>query len=163
MAATNSKLLWFAAQFEALYNGRPWYGTPLLELVKPVTPAKAFWQPKKNAHSIAQLISHIIYWRQPLIKRLSGDLDYTPSVQSEDNWKINEQLRKKGWKSLLQSLEESQHLLVTLLTNHKDSLLKKKYSDNLTYQELINGILQHDLYHTGQVAYLKNIYQRKKK
>ena len=63
----------------------------------------------------------------------------------------------------MNSLAESQAQLLTLLAKQKDSILKKKYSDKATFQDLINGILQHDLYHTGQIAYLKSIYRANKK
>jgi hypothetical protein len=35
------------------------------------------------------------------------------------------------------------------------------YSDKATFQHLINGILQDDLYHAGQIAYPKSIYHKK--
>jgi uncharacterized damage-inducible protein DinB len=130
----------------------------MCEILKRVTPAKAFWQPAEGAHSIAQITSHMIYWRQALIKRLNGDIEYKPSMKSEDNWKSNDQLKRKGWKALKKSLDESQAHLLSLLTLQKDSLLKRKYSDRASFQDLINGILQHDLYHTGQIAYLKSIH-----
>ena len=162
MSAPNPKLTNYVAQFTTMYDGNPWYGNSICQIIEPITPAKAYWQPTPGAHTIAQIVSHMIYWRQALIKRLGGDLDYKPSMKSEDNWKSHEQLKKLGWKSLLKSLEESQSQLLTLLSNQKDNLLKKKYSDKATFQELINGILQHDLYHTGQIAYLNSIYQKKK-
>ncbi len=83
-------------------------------------------------------------------------------MESEENWKTNELLKKAGWRSLLNSLAESQAQLLTLLAKQKDSILKKKYSEKGTFQDIIHGVLQHDLYHTGQLAYLKNIYHTKK-
>jgi uncharacterized damage-inducible protein DinB len=163
MKLTNGKISQYAAQFGALYNGEPWYGNPMCRILENITPAKAFWQPTHDAHSIAQIISHMIYWRQSLIKRLEGDLEYKSSMKSEDNWKSNERLKKTGWKSLQKSLDESQVLLLSLLIRQKDALLKKKYRHEATFQDLINGILQHDLYHTGQIAYLKSIYTNKRK
>lgn len=163
MKSSNPKISRFAAQFSAMYNGKPWFGDSICQILKSITPAKAYWQPNDGAHSIAQITSHMIYWRQSLIKRLNGDLDYKPSMTSEDNWRSNEQLKKTGWKSLQKSLHESQALLLSVLTKQKDSILNKKYSDKANYQDLINGILQHDLYHTGQIAYLKSIYRNKKK
>ena len=163
MKSLNPKVNQFIEQFTALYDGQPWYGDSLCQILENVTPRKGFWQPAQDAHSIAQLISHLIYWRQSLIKRLAGDLHYKSSMQSDENWKSNEQLKKEGWKSLMNSLAESQAQLLSLLSKQKDSLLKKKYSDQATFQEVITGILQHDLYHTGQIAYIKSIYPKNKK
>jgi uncharacterized damage-inducible protein DinB len=163
MKPTNPKVSHYVAQFSAMYDGHPWYGDSLCQILESITPAKAYWQPTNGAHSIAQITSHMIYWRQSLIKRLNGDFDYKPSMKSDENWKSNELLKKARWKSLLNSLAESQAQLLTLLARQKDSILKQKYSDKATFQDLINGILQHDLYHTGQIAYLKSIYTNRKK
>jgi uncharacterized damage-inducible protein DinB len=160
MPSPNPRLSQYVSQFEAMYNGHPWYGDSICEILATVTPAKAYWQPTKEAHTIAQIVSHMIYWRQSLIKRLDGDLEYKPSMKSEDNWKSNAQLKKAGWKLLLKSLDTSQAQLLSLLAKEKDTLLKKKYSDKATFHDLINGILQHDLYHAGQIAYLKSAYRK---
>lgn len=162
MRSPNPKISLFASQFAANYDGQPWYGDSFYDILEKVKPAMAYWQPKRNAHSIAQLVSHIIYWRSALIKRLEGDLEYRPSMKSEFNWRSNEQLKKTGWKSLRKSLDESQFKLLSVLSNQKDSLLKKKYTEKASFFDLINGILQHDLYHLGQIAYLKSIYSHKK-
>lgn len=162
MRTSNPQVSHYVAQFNAMYDGEPWYGHSIGKLLGSVTPAKAFWQPHVSSHSIAQIVSHMIYWRQALIKRLDGDLNYKPSMQSEENWKSTEQLKKEGWKSLKKSLDQSQAQLLHLLKKQKDAILIKKYSDKATFQDLINGILQHDLYHTGQIAYIKSIYTNKK-
>lgn len=161
MKSPNPKVSQFVAQFSTNYDGHPWYGDSICQILQSITPAKAFWQPTKDTHSIAQITSHMIYWRQTLIKRLDGDLEYKPSMKSDENWKSNDQLKKIGWQSLKKSLDNSQVQLLSLLSTQKDSILKKKYSEKTTFEELINGLLQHDLYHTGQIAYLKSIYRKK--
>ena len=163
MKSSNPKLSQYSTQFAAMYDGHPWYGESICQILEKVTPAKAYWQPAKGAHSIVQIVSHMIYWRQALIKRLAGNLEYKPSMKSEENWKSNDQLKKIGWKSLKQLLTTSQEQLLALLSKENDSLLKRQYSDKATFQDLINGILQHDLYHSGQIAYLKSIYHNNKK
>ena len=162
MRSPNPKLNFYIAQFAAMYDGQPWYGDSICQVLESISPAKSYRQPTQGAHSIAQLVSHMVYWRLALIKRLEGDTDYKPSMKSEDNWKSNMQLKKMGWKNLKKSLEGSQTKLLSLLSKQNDNLLKKKYSEKATFLDLINGILQHDLYHTGQVAYLKSIYHQKK-
>lgn len=163
MKTGNPKVRAFMDQFSSIFDGQPWFGESISQILEGVTPATAYWQPIRTAHSIAQVISHMIYWRQTLIKRLEGDMEYKSSMKSDDNWKDNEALKKSGWQSLNDSLEDSQTQMLSLLAKQNDTLLKKKYSDKATYQALINGILQHDLYHTGQIAYLKSLYQIKNK
>ncbi len=114
-------------------------------------------KPTEGAHSIAQLLSHTIYWRESLIKKLENDLEYKASMKSEDNWRTNENLKLLGWKKLRSQFEESQKKIVTLLAKQDDSFLEKPYQKTVTMHDLIKGIIQHDIYHLGQIAYVKSI------
>jgi len=148
-------------QFEKVYSDSPWYGDSIQQIINQVTEEAAFWQPTKNAHSIAQIVWHMVYWRQALIKRLEGDVAYKPSMKSEDNWSINEKLQNSRWEKIKELLAESQEKLITLLKKQDDSLLDKAYSEKASYLDVITGIFQHDLYHLGQIAYLKSIHTGK--
>jgi uncharacterized damage-inducible protein DinB len=147
------------SQFVTTYKGKPWYGSSITKILSDVTEKVALWKPTENAHSIAQLVWHMTYWRQALIKKLEGDLDYKASMESEDNWISPEKIRSVGWKNILEQLQESQEKIVKLLKKQDDSLLEKPYYKAVIYHEIITGILQHDIYHLGQIAYVKSIYK----
>ena len=144
-------------QFARVYGESPWYGDSIQQIVNQVTEEAAFWQPTKNAHSIAQIVWHMVYWRHALIKRLEGDVAYKPSMKSEDNWSINENIKNSSWGKIKELLAESQEKIITLLKKQDDSLLDKAYSEKASYLDVINGIFQHDLYHLGQIAYLNKM------
>ncbi|MEQ1586732.1 MAG: DinB family protein [Cyclobacteriaceae bacterium] len=159
--SSRKKIQELVGQFTKVYSESPWYGDSILGIINRVTDDAAFWQPNKNAHSIAQIVWHMIYWRQALIKRLEGDSVYKPSMKSEDNWSNDGKLKTTSWKNIKELLTESQEKLTTLLDKQDDSLLDKAYTEKATYEELITGIFQHDLYHLGQIAYLKSIHSSK--
>lgn len=159
--ASRKQIQELIGQFTRVYSETPWYGDSILGIINQVTEEGAFWQPAKNAHSIAQIVCHMIYWRQALIKRLEGDVAYKPSMKSEDNWSINEKLINSSWEKIKELLAESQEKLITLLKKQDDSLLDKAYSEKASYRDVITGIFQHDLYHLGQIAYLKSIHTGK--
>jgi uncharacterized damage-inducible protein DinB len=150
-------------QFETIYNGEPWYGNSIAKILEDITEDNAFWESTEGAHSIAQLVWHIIYWRQSLIKKLEKDLEYKASMKSEANWRTNEDLKPLGWKKLRSQFEESQQKIVTLLAKQDDSFLEKPYQKAVTMHDLIKGIIQHDIYHLGQIAYVKSILPLNKK
>ncbi|MCW5909848.1 MAG: DinB family protein [Cyclobacteriaceae bacterium] len=158
----NKEIQQLVMQFRSIYDGEPWYGNPMQEILKDVPAEAAFWAPKKNAHSIAQLVWHMVYWRQSLIKRLAGDTAYKGSVKSEDNWSTEAKLKALGWPAIRELLHASQKQLIELLEKQTDKLLDEPYSEKATYRDLITGIIQHDLYHLGQVAYLKSISKMQK-
>ena len=156
--ASRNKIKELVREFTSVYSESPWFGDSILGIISQVTDEGAFWQPNKNAHSIAQIVWHMIYWRQAIIKRLEGDIVYKPSMKSEDNWSNDGKLKTTSWKNIKELLAESQEKLATLLDRQDDSLLDKAYTEKATYEELIAGIFQHDLYHLGQIAYLKSIH-----
>jgi len=148
-----------ANQFAVNYEGEPWYGSSFTKILSDVTEEVALWQPTEQAHSIAQLVWHMTYWRQGLIKKLEGDLSYKSSMKSEDNWSTSEKIQSVGWKKILEQFQQSQEKIVRLLKEQDDSFLEELYLKAVTYRELIAGILQHDIYHLGQIAYIKSIYK----
>ncbi|MBN8577179.1 MAG: DinB family protein [Cytophagales bacterium] len=155
---TNKQIIELVAQFKSNYEGEPWFGNSMREILNEVSPEIAFGTPTKKAHSLAQIVWHMVYWRQSLIKRLAGDIGYKGSMKSEDNWSTAERLLALGWPAIQELLHTSQQQLVELLEQQTDDLLELPYSEKATYRQLINGIIQHDLYHLGQVAYLKSIF-----
>lgn len=148
-----------ANQFATTYEGEPWYGSSISKILSDVTETVALWKPTEDSHSIAQLVWHITYWRQTLIKRLEGDLTYKSSMESEDNWSSHAKIKSVGWKKVVENFQESQRKLVSLLKEQDDSFLEKHYFKKVTYHEIIAGIQQHDIYHLGQIAYIKSIYK----
>lgn len=122
-----------------------------------MTEQEAFEQPAAGIHSIAELIAHVIYWRTPLIKALQGKKDYKGSVEHPDNWRSPEQLKAKGWKELLKEFDESQHTMLSLLRNAKPEFFTSEYAPGRTWSFVVEGIVQHDIYHLGQIALVKKM------
>mgnify|MGYP002777408195 CR=1 FL=1 len=145
----------YLQHFEAIFDGEPWFGDSFNEKLKDLTEAEAFTRPADNIHSIAELLSHCIYWRLPLIKKLEGDHQYKGSMKSEENWLPLEKLKAKGWKKLLKEWNESQRHLIALLQKTPDTFLKEPFRDGHTNTHLIDGILQHDIYHLGQIGLVR--------
>ncbi|MBK7650820.1 MAG: DinB family protein [Flammeovirgaceae bacterium] len=65
----------------------------------------------------------------------------------------------RGLENILEQFQESQQKVVELLKKQDDAFLEKPYYKAVTYREIITGILQHDIYHLGQIAYIKSIYK----
>lgn len=143
--------------FHQLYEKGAWFGDTYMEKLQDITQDEAFTPPMKDVHSIAELVSHVIYWRTPIIKRLKGEKDYAPSMESPDNWVPLEKLKAKGWKKLLEEFEASQKELLTLLKGAKPEFFKGEYSPGNSWDYVTEGIVQHDVYHLGQLALVKKM------
>ena len=74
-------------------------------------------------------------------------------MNSPDDWKDNTELRKFGWTNLKNALYNSRIELIELFANRDDTYLENKFLDTeYNFHYLIEGIIQHDLYHLGQIG-----------
>lgn len=147
----------YVTDFEQLYEKGAWFGDTYMEKLADVTEKEAFTPPMKGVHTIAELVAHVIYWRTPIIKRLKGGKDYAASVDSPENWVPLDQLKAKGWKKILNDFGESQRELLNLLKQAKPGFFKEEYSPGNSWDYVVDGIIQHDIYHLGQLALVKKM------
>ena len=68
-------------------------------------------------------------------------------------------LKVKGWDALLDELKATQRALIELLENQKDEFLGSQYQPGYSYEFLIEGTIQHDYYHLGQIGLVIKILQ----
>ena len=146
----------YIRQLESIYDGRPWYGDSLLHKLEQIGPKEAFATPAPGIHSVAQLTAHILIWRRVLVERLKGNADFKVEINSAEDWPSQKDLQKKGWEKILSELADSQRELLELLSAETDELLARTYDDKHNFRFLIEGIIQHDIYHTGQIGLLQS-------
>jgi uncharacterized damage-inducible protein DinB len=138
-------------QLKAIWDGKLWADVNLKEKVSAINETNAFIQPIKDMRSIAEIVSHMLVWRQYTINTIKGSSN-TLTMESPDNWKSNELLKPIGWKNLLDAFESSNEELITLLNEKDDTFLKEEYKSGSRFDFLLEGIIHHDLYHLGQIG-----------
>ena len=70
---------------------------------------------------------------------------------------MREKLKEKGWQQIFEDYVDSVDMLIRLLEEREDTFLDEKYFDpefngEFPYSFTVYGILQHDLYHLGQIG-----------
>ena len=149
-------------QLTELQEGSRWFDQYLKDRINSVSEEEAFTRPIPELHSVAEHIAHIIAWRKECLLRFKGQR--TDLMNSPDDWKDNETLRAIGWHNLTNELYESTATMIHALQNEDDAYLDTPFADtdyNIHY--LIEGILQHDLYHLGQIGITIKLLQQQKK
>ncbi len=141
----------YLRQLDSIYDGEPWYGDSLLDKLAAVTPEMAFALPANGIHSIAQIVAHMLVWRRVLAEHLKGNTDFKPKLNSAEDWNPPAQLQAKGWENLLAELEANQRELIALLSAQKEEWLEQPFKNN-TYRFLLEGVIQHEVYHIGQIG-----------
>ncbi|HXY34996.1 MAG TPA: DinB family protein [Planctomycetaceae bacterium] len=136
-------------------DGTPWYGKALCRLLKGVTAGQAAAHPIRGAHNIWEEVLHAITWRQVAIKLLQGEK--APRVPAAKNWPKPPKPTAAAWKQTLDELKGTQPVLEAAIDALTDKRLSEKAREKrFSFYILIHGVIQHDAYHAGQIALLKN-------
>ncbi|GHB81502.1 DinB family protein [Persicitalea jodogahamensis] len=133
-----------------------WHGSSVVEILRSVTPKLADRRLAPNTHTIAELVYHMTTWRIFTVRKLRGDKEFDIKTK-EKNWKVFQIVDDLEWETLQMELSLSQEELVSELEKKEnDEFLEKIVPGrNYSYYTLLHGIINHDLYHVGQIALIK--------
>lgn len=143
-----------ASQLRRSYEGEAWHGPALSELLKGVSAEIAAARPIAGTHSIWELVLHIEAWAAVALAavqgkpydRLSGERDW-PSVPATTN---------DAWNHTMSRLQSTiQQLVAAVRTLDEAKLSQLVEASEFSYYFLLHGLVQHNLYHAGQIALLK--------
>ncbi len=148
-----------ADQLKRAFEGEAWHGPSLLEILKDVTAGQAAARPIPDGHSIWEIVLHIVAWESACRRRLAGD---RAEPSDEEDWPAVKDTGEDAWQATKVNLEEGHQQLRQAIARLDESqldepILPGKSSVYVTVQ----GTVQHDLYHAGQIAILKKTFSGK--
>lgn len=146
------KINHFARQLETTYHGPAWFGDSLRQKLDTVRAEEAFAVPLPGLHSVAQITAHLLTWRRVLAARLRGEDGYPVELNSAEDWQDNALLRERGWPTLFTELAANQSELLVRLATLNDSWLALPHNKDYSCGFLLEGVIQHDIYHIGQIG-----------
>ena len=142
-------------QLKRAYEGGAWHGPSVKEVLNGVTAEQAQARPIQHGHTIYELVRHIAVWEDVGRRRLQGDPAEVP-ISSPEDWPPAEDTTEAAWQQAKAALDRSHQALVEAISHVDDArldepILEGKSSVYVT----LHGVIQHDLYHAGQIAILK--------
>jgi uncharacterized damage-inducible protein DinB len=136
------------------YRGQAWHGPSLLENLDGVTPGTAAQHPIAGAHSIWEIVRHVAAWMAEAGRVLDGK-EYV-SLEAAADWPPVTDTSESAWRSALAELEAAENALVEATRKLPDEDLEKLVpGKEFSYYVLLHGVLQHNLYHGGQIGLLR--------
>ena len=141
--------------YQSIYNGNPWLEVTLADTLAEITASQAYKKINPNLNTIWEIVNHLIQWRRTILSRVQGEVvnapDHNYFVPVLDS-------SEAAWEQSLQSLAKSQELWNAFFESFDDADFAKIYANNgHTYYEHLHGIIQHDVYHLGQIVILKKL------
>ena len=142
-------------QLKRAYEGNAWHGPAVLEALAGVTAAQAHARPLANAHSIWELVQHIAVWEDVGRRRLTGDRAQI-AISSPEDWPPPEDTSEAAWDQVKAALDRGHQALVEAVARVSETRLDEPIFEGMsTVYVTLHGVIQHDLYHAGQIAILK--------
>jgi hypothetical protein len=128
---------WDDAWKEGLWAA-PW-GRAIADL----SPAQASWKPAPGRHSIWQIVTHIIFWRESELGLLAGKPRPRPERIAAEQFAEPSEPTDAAWAATRERLADSQRRLSEAFRDPSSDLKRASY------------LLPHDCYHFGQVCYIR--------
>ena len=137
-------------QLNRSFGGEAWHGPALRNLLDGITDAQAKSHPIRGAHSILELVVHVGTWNDVVARRIGGTVVASGEV---DDWA---DVAKITWPAAIEKLERAQSRLADAVARLSSEGLEQPVAGEKrsTFSE-IAGVLQHTVYHSGQIALLK--------
>ena len=147
-------------QLNETHAGDPWYGSSRRRLLAGITAQDAAAHPIVNGHSIWELVLHMTAWTRETTRRLGGAKAATPA---EGDWPPVPAPSEEAWKKSQADLTQAHAELVAAARKQSaaDLALREReerdpaLGTGVDRAGLIVGLAQHDAYHIGQIAVVR--------
>jgi uncharacterized damage-inducible protein DinB len=146
-----------AEQLRRAFEGEAWHGPSVHELLASTTRGQAAKRPIPGAHTIWEIVLHIGVWESVVRRRLLGEsiTDLAP----EHDWPPVRDVTEPAWRKTLEELEQGHLQMRQAITQVTDERLNETVpGKDYTVYVMLHGIIQHDLYHAGQISLLKKAF-----
>lgn len=141
-----------AGAMEEAFEGEPWYGPSLLTALSGLRAAEAFATPVAGAHTIAELVRHVTWWKIVVRRRLQGD---PVSEANAEDWGAFD-VEAASWRTLHADLLAAHAALLTdVMALTAGALERTVPGQQIPIRTMLRGAADHDIYHAGQVAILR--------
>jgi len=145
---------------ETVLWGSAWYGKPVYAITDGVNFETAYEKPERSLHNIAAIVLHMLSWTEEVMDRMNGMEAQAPS---SGDWPDPGAPDEQKWQQYVNDLKLVNVNLLGVIQNFPEEQWNDAINDSradkpkVTYQGLIYGFIQHQVYHAGQIALLTRL------
>lgn len=152
----NKEISAIISNLQNTLTGHPWYGRSVFEILEEIDTDKQFIRPN-GRHSLLDLIYHMVTWAEFTQKRIEKEPITDMAALEALDWRAIDP-DQHDWPSGIAALKKAHDTIIELLHVKDDAFLDEKVDyRNYNFRFLLNGLIQHNIYHLGQVAYLDKL------
>ena len=105
------------------------------------------WKDSKDNHSIGEIVSHLIFYNELMLKVFKGE-NYTDINDDEENKETFKLYKGKDWQNAVVKLDSLQAEWENIAENATDEQIAE-------WNVEIANISAHTAYHLGQIIYIR--------
>jgi len=147
-------------QYQMVLRGEAWHGDAIWKILDGISPECAACRPLADAHTIWEIVMHMTFWEGVGAKRLAGQ---RAGLDEALNFPATPAVTEANWQQTLgqfrASNKEFGRALSKLDTARMDEL---SAAGKRSFYDEAHGVIQHDVYHAGQIALLKKDFAKKR-
>lgn len=155
----NKEIQSIIRNLENTLDGTPWYGRSVYAILREVDSSIAYKKPTSGSHSLIELLYHMLTWAEFTLKRIEKDKINDLAAFEKIDWREIES-KIHDWDEGLGAFIAAHQQIIALLATKGDTFLNETVDyRQYNFRFLLNGLIQHNIYHLGQVAYLKKLLE----
>ena len=141
-----------AGELRLAFDGDTWTGRSIGSIVRGFSAGAAARRPANGGNSAWQLLRHIGCWIEVARIRFEGTAH---SPRAEDDMPVVTETSDEAWAAAWAEVEMRYRALAAAIERAPDSRLNEIVPGKpYTHYHLLHGVIQHSLYHAGQMALL---------
>lgn len=150
------------ASLQSILNGDPWYGPNTYSIIDGISFEAAYETPPGAVHHITGILLHMLGWAQEATRRMRGHAAAEPAG---GDWPDPGTPDEQKWQHLKDNFKLANVVLLDVIDNFPANKWDEPTNDTrnpasgtgVSYLALIEGLIQHHIYHSGQLALLNRI------
>jgi len=146
-------------QLNRAFVGEAWHGPAVIDILEGITASQAASHPVAGGHSIWELALHLTAWTRAGSRRLRGD---RAQLSDAENFPPVTDSGERAWEEARQSIRLAYEELRDAILSLEDSRLDQPIMEGMSSVYVtLHGVIQHSLYHAGQIAILKKAFSER--
>ncbi|MGB8885188.1 MAG: DinB family protein [Candidatus Korobacteraceae bacterium] len=139
--------------YDGVLSGEPWHGDPIWQILGGIPAEVAAARPWDGSHTIWEIVMHMTFWEGVATERLAGQ---RAGLAEELNFPAMPVVSEENWKQTLDQFRASNQKFRAALAKLDPARLDElTAAGKRTYYGEVHGVIEHTVYHAGQIALLK--------
>lgn len=151
-----TEILRIINRIETTLHGDPWYGRSVFSILEDSPAEKTALPDADNSHSLPALLWHMITWAEFTLRRIEGRSDDPKEMEILDWRKLDPSVHT--WENGLKEIRQVHENIIARLKEKQDGFLLETVDyRSYDFSFLLNGFVDHTIYHLGQIALLQKL------